>query len=332
MLFVNRQYRFKAPLFLDVMIIRMFASIFILALILLYIQWNLRPICNAIGIYIINSQKTLHTGEVIAFDIKGARAEYVYTWEFGDRQGSSGKQVYHTYHKPGTFLVSVTAGKCRWNKEVMIWPALSPVIPKIAEEIFPVIEGPATTYVGRATRYSNNTPQAKSWLWSLIDQPEAKYTQSNITLVFDNPGEQVLSLIVNNDSNHLVTKRILVLPMRPTAPDIKPVKQVEILPAPVNSPPPKKSFIPITTEEFKYLLSQVANKTRKASDFQPYLCDPSINVIINGNESIDFNSFCHRIYGKRKLQIEQLNLNKDQNGCIREITIINNRKKVLGIF
>jgi hypothetical protein len=120
--------------------------------------------------------------------------------------------------------------------------------------------------------------------------------------------------------------------MRPTAPDIKPAKQVEVLPLPTGPTPPKKSSISITTEEFKYLLAQVANKTRKASDFQPYLCDPSVNVIINGNESIDFNAFCNRIYGKRKLQIEQLSLNKDQNGCIKEITIINNRKKVLGIF
>lgn len=332
MLFVNRQYKFNKLWALDVMIIRMFTIVFILALILFYIQWNIRPICNAIGIYIINSKKIFLPGEAIFFNIKGGRTSSLYSWEFGDKQTSSGQQVYHIYYQPGTFFVSVVAGHCKWYKTITIRAAIPPALPKIKEEIFPIIEGPATTYAGKLNKYFNNTPRASSWSWHLADKPNEKYTQSYVMLSFKEPGDQILSLIINNDSSHMVTKQILVLPVRTGSPDIKPTKPADVAILTVNPAPTKKIPIAITADEFKYLLQQVANQTIKSSYLLSYCCDTTTNVIINGKESIDFHTFCNRIIGKRKIQIEELNINKSPDGCITEIIVSSSRKKILGIF
>ncbi|MBS0032397.1 PKD domain-containing protein [Chitinophaga sp. 22321] len=326
----------------DPMVLWTFLGLFLISIVLLAFQLDGKEDCSNTDIklsHIQNSNsKAYAVGEVITFNAETPdKKTAAYTWEFGDSSAkATGKQVYHSFNKAGSYLVTLTSGKCTWNREVLVIMNTPVATAGNAADIFPVIDGPSEAFAGRPVTFSNKTPSAREWVWRLLQDNADTHTNSSVTYTFSSPGERTLSLIINGDSSHMVLKHITVFPARPAErPDIpQPVIDPTPLPTPTAPPPPPPEKKPsISDDEFKYLLIQVTQKQKSASDFAQYLCNNlNARVVLNADDVDNFAHFCSRIYGKKKFKIERVNLTKTPDGCINEILIKYDRKKVLGIF
>nr|WP_295869545.1 PKD domain-containing protein [uncultured Chitinophaga sp.] len=326
----------------DPMVLWTFFGLFLISAVLLAFQLDTREDCTTTDIVLSNKQhtsgKAYTVGQVITFNAESSDKKRTdYAWEFGDSSArQTGAQVYHSFNKPGSYMVTLVSGKCAWNKEIIIIAA--PAAPAEAgPDIFPVIDGPGEVFAGRPVTFTNKTPGAHTWTWRLLQDNAEPHSGAAVTYTFSSPGERTLSLIVNGDTAHMVMKRITVFPARPQAADPTPDPGFAPPPPPPPTPEPEKPKGPtapaVADDEFLFMLSQVTTKQKSAADFSKYLCDNlSARVLLNDKETDNFAHFCSRIYGKKKFKIEKVNLIKDANGCVKEIRIMYDRKRVLGIF
>lgn len=325
----------------DPMVLWTFFALFLISGVLLAFQLDTKEDCSNTDITLSHVQNTNSkaylVGEVITFNAASHdKKTNNYTWEFGDSSNkATGQQVYHSFNKAGSYMVTLSSGKCTWTKEVLVTMPVENTGGK--PDIFPVIEGPSEAFAGRPVTFSNKTSSATQWSWRLLQDNAEVHSGATVTYTFSSPGERTLSLIINGDSAHMVLKHITVFPARPAAPEHTP--DVPFNPEPVQpkapEPPPvvEKPKPSISDDEFKYLLTQVTTKQKTAADFAQYLCNNlGTKVVLNGNDQDNFEHFCSRIYGKKKFKIERVNLTKDANGCVNGILIMYDRKKLLGIF
>lgn len=326
----------------DPLVLWTFLGLFLVSMALLAFQLDGREDCSNTDIklsHIQNSNsKAYAVGEVITFNAENAgKKSSEYTWEFGDSSAkATGRQVYHSFNKAGSYMITLTSGKCTWRKEVMV-VMNTPAATSNQPDIFPVIDGPSEAFAGRPVTFTNATPSAKNWVWRLLQDNAEPHSGSSVTYTFSSPGERTLSLIINGDSSHMVLKHITVFPARATEPEERPEPAFNPAPLPAPTPEePVKKEDPrptISDDEFKYMLTQVTLKQKTANDFAQYLCNNlNARVVLNTNDVDNFSHFCQRIYGKKKFKIERVNLAKDEKGCVKEILIMYDRKKVLGIF
>lgn len=326
----------------DPMVLWTFLGLFLISVVLLAFQMDGREDCSNTDITLSHIQssnsKAYAVGEVITFNAESHDKKAAgYTWEFGDSSAkATGRQVYHSFNKAGSYVVTLTSGKCTWNKEVLVIMNTPVATPGNSTDVFPVIDGPSEAFAGRPVTFSNKTPSATTWSWHLMQDNAETHSNSSVTYTFSSPGERTLSLIINGDSSHMVLKHITVFPARPVEHTDLPEPVIDqppvAAPAPAPAPAPEKKPS-ISDDEFKYLLIQVTQKQKTASDFAQYLCNNlNARVVLNADDVDNFAHFCSRIYGKKKFKIERVNLTKTPDGCINEILIKYDRKKVLGIF
>jgi hypothetical protein len=286
---------------------------------------------------------TLFTaGEVITFKANntGGTPAGDYIWHFGDSSvQQQGQQVYHTFTKAGSFVVTLEVGKCSWSQEVQVINPIPPAASTPAADVFPVIDGPTEAFVGRPVTFSNSTPGANRWEWRL-QQPNAEtHTQRSHTYVFSSAGERIVTLVVNGDTSRMVKKRVMVFPAPTGHRDNDafippPFPAPENKPEAVPAPAPEKPKAPaISDEEFRNMLTMVSNKQKGVQDFAPYLCNNlNARVLLNDKDVKTFSQFCEAIRGKKRIKIEMVNLIKDPDGCVKEIRIRYDKKGFLGIF
>ncbi|WP_072361734.1 PKD domain-containing protein [Chitinophaga sancti] len=327
------------------MVLYTFLALLSISMIILAFQVTGREDCSQISIELASRNNagkhtSFSTGEVITFKAATtAGSDSGLTWDFGDSTATtSGLQVYHAFTKAGTYMVTLSHGKCTWNQEVIIINALADNTPAPAADLYPTIDGPEEILAGRAVTFTNSTANANTWQWQLLQRGAEVHSGRSVTYTFSSPGERILSLIINGDSSKMVTKHIMVFPAQSNhkVPDFTPMpfpdenKTPE--PAPVPAAPEKPKVPSVSDDEFKFMLSQVVDKQKNASDFSAYLCE-NINarVLLNDKDTDTFSHFCSRIRGKRRFKIEVVNLIKDQNGCVKEIRVRYD-KKFLGIF
>ncbi|NSL87942.1 PKD domain-containing protein [Chitinophaga solisilvae] len=323
----------------DPMVLWTFFGLFIISIILLAFQLDGKEDCTNTDIQLSTRQhsggKSYTVGEVITFNAVGSDKKRTdYAWEFGDSSArQTGAQVYHAFHKAGSYVVTLKSGKCTWNKEVIVVMPVTATPVSSAADVFPVIEGPSEVFAGRPVTFYNKTASATKWTWRLMQDNAEVHTQSSVTYTFSAPGERTLSLIINGDSAHMVMKSITVFPAR-----AKPADDGDggAFPAvvPRNDPPPppppveEKPRVPaVSDDEFQYMLTQVVGKQKTAADFAKYLCDNlQARVLLNDNRTDNFAHFCDRIHGKKRVKIQKVNLVKDKNGCVTEIRVIYDKK------
>ena len=330
---------------IDPMVLYTFLSLFAISIILLAFRISGKEDCSDASIVLSSQQlpgkrSSYFTGEVITFkaDMTGKSRSEI-TWEFGDSsEQASGLQVYHAFNKAGSFIVTLQNGKCSWHQEVVILNPIQDNAPPVNADNFPVIEGPSEVLAGRAAVYTNYAANASKWQWRLLQNGAETHYGKNVTYTFATPGERILTLIVDGDTSRMVTKHIQVFASQPARrnehfepmPFPEETKPAEPAPGPVVPEKPKTPAV--SDDEFKYMLGQVIDKQKNASDFSPFLCDNlNAHVLLNDKDTDSFSHFCSRIRGRKRFKIEMVNLIKDQNGCVKEIRIRYD-KKFLGIF
>jgi hypothetical protein len=332
---------------IDPMVLYTFLALLGISIVILAFQAAGREDCSDASI-IFGSQQhagkksSFYVGEVLTFraDVRGGRSNGL-SWDFGDSTSQApGTQVYHAFSKAGSYIITLSRGKCTWHEEVIVLNNLPEKAPDTGGDLYPVIDGPEEVFAGRTVVFSNRSPNASSWQWQLLQPGADVHSGSSVKYTFGSAGERILSLIVNGDSSKMVTKRITVFPApaaRPSNGGFQPVEFPEdTKPADPNAgaqPVPEKPKTPaISDDEFRYMLTQVIEKQKNANDFSVYLCDNlNARVLLNDKDTDSFSHFCSRIRGKKRFKIEVLNLLKDQNGCVKEIRVRYDRK-FLGIF
>ncbi len=329
---------------IDPMVLYTFLALLLISVGILAFKASTHQDCSNMSIALSSRLHGVNTsftvGEVITFKANNSGdAKSGYAWNFGDSSAQQqGQQVYHAFSQPGNFTVTLQAGKCSWQQDVIVVPPAPTNSPAPVADIYPVIDGPEEALVGRPATFSNSTPGANSWEWRLQQLNAETHTGSSHTYVFGTPGEKILTLIVNGDSSRMVKKRIQVFPApvnnRPNEQFIPPP-----FPAPENKPEaapaaPEKPKVPaISDDEFRVMLTQLNNKQKNAQDFAPYLCNNlNARVLLNDKDVKTFNEFCNAIRGKKRIKIEMVNLIKDPEGCVKEIRIRYDKKGFLGIF
>lgn len=327
------------------MVLYTFLALLGISIVILAFQVSGREDCSQMSIQLTSRDNagkhtSFNTGEVITFRAatKDGNSGGL-TWEFGDSSASlPGQQVYHAFSKPGNYMVTLTRSKCTWHQEVIIINAMPDTKPAPAADLYPTIDGPEEVLAGRPATFTNSSSGARKWQWQLLQRGAEVHMGRSVTYTFSSPGERILSLIINGDSSKLVTKHIMVFPaqegrhVEDFVPMPFPEKPTTPEPAPAPAAPEKPKVPAVSDDEFKFMLSQVVDKQKNASDFSAYLCDNlNARVLLNDKDTDTFNHFCSRIRGKKRFKIELVNLIKDQNGCVKEIRIRYD-KKFLGIF
>lgn len=330
---------------IDPMVLYTFMALLIISVAILAFKAGTHQDCSNMNIAFssrLHGVSTSYTvGEVITFNAKNTGdARSSYNWNFGDSSAQQlGQQVYHAFAEAGNYTITLQAGKCSRQQDILVVnpPPVNTTAP--VADIYPVIEGPEEAFVGKPATYRNSTPGATSWEWRL-QQPNAEtHQESSHTYTFSTPGERIVTLVVNGDSSRMVKKRVQVFPApvynRPNDNFVPPpFPTQETKPETATTPLPEKPKVPsISDDEFRVMLTQLNNKQKTAQDFSPYLCNNlNARVLLNDKDVKTFNEFCNAIRGKKRVKIEMVNLIKDPEGCVKEIRIRYDKKGFLGIF
>ncbi len=331
---------------IDPMVMYTFLALLIISVAMLAFKAGTKEDCSNVGLALSSRLHGVNTsftvGEVITFRADNTNKRAVgYAWNFGDSSvQQQGQQVYHAYAAAGSYTITLQAGKCSWQQEVLVVnpPPVNNSAP--VADVFPVIDGPEEVFVGRPATFGNSTPGATSWEWRLLQPNAETHTERSHTYVFSSPGDRVLTLVVNGDASRMVKKRITVFPAPttprnndPFVPPPFPTPATDAG-APAPTPLPEKPKAPaISDDEFKSMLTQLSNKQKTIQDFSPYLCNNlNARVLLNDKDVKTFTQFCDAIRGKKRIKIEMVNLIKDPEGCVKEIRVRYDKKGFLGIF
>lgn len=336
----------------DPMVLYTFLALLLVSIAILAFKSGSKVDCSDTGLSLASRQHGANTpftvGEVITFKVTtpAGAANAGYSWKFGDSSAQQqGLQVYHAFEKAGSYTVVLESGKCTWRQELVVINP-SPVRPLATAppvaDVFPAIEGPEEVLEGQKVTYSTSASNATSWEWRLEQANGKLYTDPSVSYTFAGTGERTLSLVVNGDRAHRVTKHITVFPGKPNnnrnqdryEPPPLPAPETRTEPAvPTPAQPEKPKTPAISDDEFKVMLTALVNKQKTTTDFAAYLCDNlNARVLLNDKDTDTFTSFCSRIRGKKRFKIEVVNLIKDENGCVKEIRIRYDKKGLFGIF
>lgn len=193
-----------------------------------------------------------------------------------------------------------------------------------------VIIGPAQVFAGQPCIYYCRNDSARSYQWRLMSDSNSLQTANSFRVTFRYPGEQHLTLTLNNDPTTTVIKLIQVL-----APDEKkPVPQLAI-PTPIPAiPAAAKPVAPTVSDPaFQQLFLQLVEGKKDAAEILQYLCNQTETmVVLNDKQAVTFLQCCHQLQNKRNIRLLSMSLARSDNGCIEAINIRLDRKKFIGLF
>lgn len=291
-------------------------------------------------------------GEYISFeDVSNGATSW--EWNFGDSTKMETKStIYHMYKKPGIYTV-----KLKINKKCIIEKRIE-ILDKgelVDRMKIPRIVSPHKVTVGDIIHFSYHfDDNVFSSEWSFGETGRVDKVDESPSYVFSTPGVKKISLILNGDIQHMVTKDIYVrqqrilpkensdltayIPKRQEVEfelppgELQEDPLVELL-AYVPGVPTKKIdtttvFIPkekrapeLSKAQLSGLIRGVASGNKSIDDFIPYLSNGlSTPVIKNRKKMMTLEDFCTSLEGK-KIRIESLQLSKNKLGYIENITI-----------
>ncbi|NIG53730.1 hypothetical protein [Chitinophaga sp. Cy-1792] len=269
-----------------------------------------------------NNGNAYTTNDTITFSSYSLSDKNQTIWIFSDNGIQTGKIIHHNFHTAGNYAVKAVSGNCSCSQTLLI--TTQQVIPSNLPA--PEIEGESATITNTPIHMSASVPNNITCCWKTPDQDSTHYGNST-TFTFSRPGEKIIQLYNCTDSQLMAIKRIKVYPSIPHTPLPTPHPEKQLIPQHTNR------IISISEEDFRFNLLQIISRQIKPSDILKYLCNPQHTpVLINDNQTNDLMAFCNQLYGKKKTQIQQVTLIKDSSGCIQEVRINVNKKRLINLF
>lgn len=144
-----------------------------------------------------NYTGTLHAGYLITFHSNAGNAGS-YLWTFGDGSKSTDPNPNHTYNSAATFVVTLT-----WNNDTS--KKITKLITIDVPFDFTVSGTPAA---GHSVNFSSNAPSGSLFAWNFGDGTTSG--DATPTHTYSANGSYEASLILNNDSTHIIKKTISI--------------------------------------------------------------------------------------------------------------------------
>ena len=295
----------------DRKIITFFIVIFILSCTLLIAKSRMRAECIVEDFN--TDTKIYKEGQLITFS-DTTKNSSDWKWDFGDGSTEAFlSKVSHAYEKAGRYNVKLVINEnCVVEKTITVLTNKK----EVDGTLFPKFIVPKNIVQGVAANFKDISKNAKTWEWRFNDIKGMSIdaTSQNPTYVFKNPGNKVVTLVINGDYNHVTKIPIFV----------SPAKKVEIPKGPVeiDKIKPKCTKIKIKDEaDLKRVLAGVSQNVLSFNSLSNYFCKqkmPQVNV--NDDKTIELKVFDEQIRDK-KIKIRELSFQKDDNGCITFINI-----------
>ncbi|HXB43180.1 MAG TPA: PKD domain-containing protein [Puia sp.] len=348
----------KLPTFfrIDDQVFFSMAGLSIFALLILAFRYATHHECSPIKLQVVTDNLIAENNITFKAESTGATSYY---WDFGDSV-TKNEQTYstnHIYKKGGHYWVRVLVnGECSEFTDVVIDEKHVNVSP-----LLPMIAGPDTAYLHEAVTYTDTSPNSTVWDWRFGETSGTDGVNRKATYTYLTPGSKKILLEINSNPNLTNEKIIIVIDRQaqkkitaklnqenPRPPKVillheKPqeeplIKQQQaepVKPKEEEQPKAKPRAPDISVELFKSMLYEVADGTKRASDFSSYLCNNLSMEISFDNKVVTFTKMCEELkkLGKKKIKdfpsiIIQPN---PETNCIKTITVSIKRKGFLGL-
>ncbi|MBV7532256.1 hypothetical protein [Chitinophaga sp. sic0106] len=249
-------------------------------------------------------------------------------WIIGSHRYRLGKTIQYNTGISGPLRVVAVLNNSIAAKNIIIAPAKVPtptvIIPRA------VIFGPAQVFAGTPCIYYCKNDSAIAYQWKLLSDSNCLQTSNTFRFTFRTPGEQLLTLTLNNNPATTIIKSILVL--APT--DKKPLPAL-VIPDPIPVIPSSAiSITPsISDSQFKQLFLQLLEEKKEERELAQYLCHQlETVVIINDKQSVSFLQCYTQLQNRKNIRLLSLSLARSEQGCITAIRIRYDKKKFIGLF
>ncbi len=321
---------------LDKSVIQMFIVVFLIANVTLAFKYINDTPCDEV--LFRHSANAYRVGEMIKFNDVSYGAES-WNWNFGDgSEMSSQKNPLYIYSEPGDYEIRLMVnGKCEKTETISIAEKLV----LLDTTKLPKFELPKSITYGEVLEVEDQTANATSWEWRFGETAGANATTKKASYLYETPGLKTVSLIVNNDLNHIRKKKINVIPTPESKEKVAKMKRqrrdkrLDLNEAPKGSevlaekPSGKPSAMPfITTGNFENKIKMVAEGKLNPQVFSEFFCDDKNPLIVVNGRNSTFNSFCESI-SEQKIKIKSLKLiRKSGSNCITSFAVEYKKSKL----
>ncbi len=282
--------------------------------------------CTSVDFAMISLSKT--TGDLIEFKSLG-RNDSKWEWNFGD--GSNNEyipDVLHKFDSAGTYNVTLKVNNsCVVSKQIHI--AQSVYRENIDHEQVPTIVFPNKIRAGELIEFECVSDFATKWEWRFGTDGVDAITK-DAKHVFEEEGTYKISLVVNDNLQHVLIEKIQVLPKkgkrrkrrrrRDRVNEVL-IGQIPDDPKENNEKEEEDDMIKLTRSEAKKMLESYALGQVDYVDIKPYLCSSDIRVVNTSGKNSSLRSLLNFIRGKQ-IDIIDVNLYKNtETGCVKRIHI-----------
>lgn len=275
---------------------------------------------------------SLKTGELINFSVN-APDSFHWRWDFGDGAISFRSKASHQYEKEGRYLVKLQLNEnCNIKKWVTIERS-EKVIDSLKIPKFGIITS-GKVYVGDTIKLVDSTSHASSWEWRFENNSRVGSTEKAPEYSYMEPGEKLISLVVNNDPEYVAFKKLTVLPKKSSTktfrefqmnrrserPTVDPVSVfLESVPDSIPTVDKKNELvIPEMNEDiFVGCLEGIAKKKLSWKNFKSLFCEDRVPVILTKDgEKKSLLGLFNGVSRKGRVKVKDVKLGRDKEGCV----------------
>jgi PKD domain len=313
---------------LDKMVVYFFIVLFLVSAGALAFRFvNYIP-CNEV-VFTVESNE-LRSGELIQFKDNSEGAES-WKWEFGDSsEVNTIREPTHTFKKAGEYKVRlVVNNRCEEIEEITIKEKRVLLDPNK----YSMFTLPETIRVGEKLMVMDESENASTWEWRFGETAGIQANTRIAEYVYNKTGLKTVSLIVNDDIEYIIKKRITVLPQSGSNDRVREIEEFrrdpfdDIKDRRDDSGGEEENYLKpkevsyINDRNFQLEIILISSEKKKPQDLTKYFCgDINMTMVANGDNTT-FLEFCEKIKGK-KIKVKSINVIRDaESNCISTFTI-----------
>lgn len=287
--------------------------------------------CNEV-VFTVETNE-LRSGELIQFKDNSEGAE-TWNWEFGDStEVDTDRDPTHTFKKAGEYRVRlVVNNRCEEIVEITVKEKRVLLDPN-KYQMFTL---PETIRVGEVLKVKDESENAFAWEWRFGEIAGIHAKTKSTEYVYNKPGVKTVSLIVNDDIEYIIKKRITVLSKSGSNDGVRDIEEFrqdpfgDIKQRRDDSGGEEESYLKpkevpyINDKNFQLEIILISSEKKKPQDLTKYFCgDINMTMVANGDNTT-FLEFCEKIKGKKfkAKNIKSINVIRDaESNCISTFTI-----------
>jgi hypothetical protein len=302
----------------DSKILGFFLTLFLISLVVFAVRKKNNANCANSKFKISGTRHIV--GEPITFEDDSETASS-WEWDFGDNSKKlETSKVLHAYDKEGIYTVKLKTGfNCYIEKKIEVYAYGS----DIDSSKIPPIEAPSEGTQGQVLTFKDKSNFAEKWEWRFGESDGMSVDASSKTAsyAFKNPGNKIVTLVVNGDVKHISRHEIFIRPLVKTDDRISEGIGNRVIGKPRG---PKEKGI--DEDIFRKLLTGVSHNKLTYTNFAKFFCkDAMPSVHLKDGEVITLKELDERVRNE-SIKIREVKLQIDKDGCTTKI-FLNYRNK-----